>query len=89
MGITHDDFFRIFPRLVAPAEVTREGLEVTVAWEGVQRSLQVTLSEEKNRKIARLRIPYVELEFRFRNFSSGERLEFLTRFYRAFQKGGG
>ena len=89
MGITHGDFFRIFPRLVAPAGVSREGLQITVAWEGVQRSLQITLSEEKNREIARLRMPYVELEFRFRSFSKSERLEFLAKFHRAFQKGGG
>lgn len=89
MGITHGDFFRIFPRLMAPAEVIREGLQVTVTWEADRRSLQVALSEEKKRKIAQLRIPYVELEFRFRNFSSHERQAFLARFHRAFQKGGG
>ena len=89
MGITHNDFFRIFPRLVAPISVTREALCVTVAWQAPARSLQVTLSKEKIRKIAALSIPYTELEFRFRDFSPSERREFLERFRRAFQKGGG
>lgn len=89
MGITHGDFFRVFPRLVAPAPVSREGLRVTVSWEAPRRSLQVILSEEKNRKIAGLSIPYTELEFRFCNFSTSERQAFFTRFHRAFQKGGG
>ena len=89
MGITHNDFFRIFPRLVAPTPVMRDALCVTVAWQAPARSLQVTLSKEKIRKIAALSIPYTELELRFRDFSPSERRDFLEQFRRAFQKGGG
>ena len=88
MGISHRDFYRIFPRVVEGAAVERDGLRVKVEWEGGKR-LQIALSEEKVRKIALLRLIYLDLEFRFENFAESERDAFLERFHRAFQKGGG
>lgn len=88
MGISHADFFRVFPRLVAPQPVERDGLAVIVRPEP-GKELQVTLSEEKVRRIALLEIVYLELELRFEGFSASDREAFMGRFERAFQKGGG
>ena len=88
MGISLGDFDRIFPRVVVGATVVRDGLRVKVEWDGGKR-LQIVLSEEKVRKIALLRLPYLDLEFHFENFTERERDAFLERFHRAFQKGGG
>jgi hypothetical protein len=88
MGISHGDFFRIFPRVVAPLAVERDGLRVKVDWTG-GKHLQVVLSEEKVRKLALLRVSYLDLRFHFENFTPGERDRFLECFHRAFQKGGG
>ena len=88
MGITHRDFLRIFPRLVsdAEAEVTTAGARVD--WPD-NRSLEVEMSAEHVRRLARLEMPYVNLEFTFRGFEPLEREHFMQRFDRAFQKGGG
>lgn len=88
MGISHADFFRIFPRVVAPAEVRREALAVHVET-GPGRGLTVRLSPEKTRRIAGLGIPYTELELAFRGYDAPARAAFLAHFHRAFQKGGG
>ena len=88
MGITHADFFRIFPRLLEGGTLRRTAGEVIVAWADA-RTLVVGLSAEHVRRIAGLRIPYVTLTLRFLGFSPLERRAFLTRFERAFQKGGG
>lgn len=88
MGLSHADFFRIFPRLVAPAEVERDGLSVAVS-PAAGQSVEIRLSEEKTRRIALLRIVHLDMDITFRGFSADERGAFLTRFHRAFQKGGG
>lgn len=88
MGISHDDFFRVFPTVITPASWRREGLSVFVDWpEGAR--LTVTLSVQKLRRIASLSLPYVDIGFAFFAMATTEREGFLARFDRAFQKGGG
>lgn len=88
MGITHADFRRIFPRLVSDATTVHGDLEVAVDWAD-GRGLRVAVSPEQIRRIARLRIPYVNIEFEFQGFSEDGLARFLRRFDAAFQKGGG
>lgn len=88
MGITHADFRRIFPRITADAANTEGDLERRVAWAD-GRALTVTVSPEMIRRIALLRLPYVNINFEFQGFSAAQQADFLTRFDRAFHKGGG
>lgn len=88
MGISHADFYRIFPRLVAPLVPSYRGLHTIVDWPSGSR-LQVLMTAEKVRRIAGLRLPYVELEFVFERFSPAAEEAFLRRFATAFHKGGG
>lgn len=88
MGITHSDFRRIFPRLVEDANSHSGDLETEVIWDD-GRQLRVSVSPEQIRKIALLRIPYVNISFEFQSFSSEARDQFMVRFDRAFHKGGG
>lgn len=89
MGITHADFFRIFPRVPDGGALRREHeAAISVAWPD-GRSLQVSLSAERVRRIALLRIPCVDVTLRFHGFDDEQRAHLVTRFHRAFQKGGG
>ena len=88
MGLSHDDFFRVFPAVVAPAHWRREGLSIHVEWSGGAR-LTATVSEQKQRRIASLTLPYVDIGFAFRGMDELECQHFMARFDRAFQKGGG
>ena len=88
MGISHDDFFRVFPSVVAPASWRRDGLSIHVEWPDGGR-LAATVSAQKLRRIASLSLPYVDIGFGFFGMGAAERDRFLLRFDRAFQKGGG
>jgi len=89
MGISHAEFFRLFPRVVPAGQISCDGLSVTVVWSGLGRSLKVLLSDTKTREIGFLRLPYVELKLVFSGFSKDERGQFMFSFRRVFQKGGG
>ena len=88
MGISHDDFFRVFPSVLGAASWRREGLSIHVEWPYGAR-LVTTVSAQKLRRIASLSLPYVDVDFGFRGMEGGARRAFLERFDRAFQKGGG
>ena len=88
MGISHDDFFRVFPSVVAPASWRRDGLTIHVEWPDGAR-LAATVSAQKLRRIASLSLPYVDISFGFFGMNAADRDGFLVRFDRAFQKGGG
>ena len=88
MGLSHDDFFRVFPSVVAPAVWHRDGLTIYVQWaDGA--GLAASVSVQKLRRIASLSLPYVDISFCFQGMAVAERERFLIRFDRAFQKGGG
>lgn len=86
-GLSHTDFFRIFPR-IEPSWQQLDPHHVTVSRDD-GRSLQVEISPEHIRKLASLRIPYVDITFRFAGWTEEQRAEFFDYFDRAFQKGGG
>lgn len=88
MGISHDDFFRVFPTVLGAASWRREGLSILVEWPLGAR-LVASVSAQKLRRIASLSLPYVDVGFDFHGMAAGERAAFLLRFDRAFQKGGG
>ncbi len=88
MGISHDDFFRVFPTVVTAARWRRDGLSIHVEWPH-GACLVATVSAQKQRRIASLSLPYVDIDFVFRGMAGGERDAFLERFDRAFHKGGG
>lgn len=88
MGLSRADFERVFPRLVEPARLCWAVDEVAVHWPD-GRHLCVTLSPERQRRLASLRLPCLDLGFVFTAFTAEAASAFMTRFDRAFHKGGG
>lgn len=86
-GLSHYDFFRILPR-IEPSWQQLDDRRVSVSRDD-GRALEIEISPEHIRKIASLRIPYIDITFRFTDWSSQQRAEFFEYFDRAFQKGGG
>lgn len=88
MGLTPADFRRVFPRLAGDAACHWNGANVRLEWPtgGV---VTVTLSAERVRQIASLRIPCLDVSFEFHGLSAAFCDEFLHRFDQAFHKGGG
>ncbi len=87
MSITHKEFFRLLPRAVNNAAVSRQENQVNITT--CTGLVKITLAPEAIRKLAILEFPVTEVTIEFSGFSASERAAFLSRFDLAYQKGGG
>ena len=87
MGITHSEFFRTLPAALGPASYTVQGHDVVIS-DDTQR-LVISLSPEGRRRIAALSLPTTQVHFTFSGYSPQDVEQFMARFDRAFQRGGG
>jgi len=87
-GLSHADLERILPRLLAGTPPRHCGNRFEFAV-GPAKHVTVILGAELERRIAGLRLPYTVVGFEFEGLAGAERVAFLARFGRAFQKGGG
>lgn len=87
MGITHSDFFRTLPAALARTPYTVQGRDVIVNDD--TRRLVISLSPEGRRRIAALSLPTTQVHFTFSGYSPQDVEQFMSRFNRAFQRGGG
>ena len=89
MGYSATEFFRILPSALKGYNHTVEDNRVIVNGVEKDQGLEMVVSRLPDRKIGMIRIPRIEVEFSFRNFSENERKEFMTNFDRSYQRGGG
>lgn len=87
MTISHRDFFRILPGALATDDFLVDGDRVT-AGEGSRR-LEIVLSPQSERRIALLTLPVTHVSLEFVGYDAEQAAAALTRFDRAFQRGGG
>ena len=89
MGYSATDFFRILPSAIKDYTHRVEANRVTVNGAGKDQSVRLVVKSLPDREIGMIRIPRIEVEFSFRNFSEKERKEFMENFDRSYQRGGG
>ena len=87
LGLTHAEFHRSLPPAVDYHPFTVENDRVQIDYG--ERNVTIELGAQQQRSIASLRLPYVEVRFTFVGFSTPEREDFMERFERYFQRGGG
>ena len=87
MSITHRDFFRLLPRAVNGAPVTRRGNQADIATGAGQ--VRITLAPESVRKLGLMEFPVTQITIEFNGFSQTQQAAFLARFDLAYQRGGG
>ena len=87
MGITHHEFFRTLPVALASTPCTVQGRDVVITED--TRRLVISLSPEGRRRIASLSLPTTQVHFTFSGYSPQDIEQFMARFDRAFQRGGG
>ena len=87
MTITHAEFLRSLVPAVAPATFTVDGRSISVI--GAPGMVEITLSEQRERRIALLRLPVVDVDIELSGFEPEALEQFLTQFDRSFQRGGG
>lgn len=87
LGLTHAEFFRSLPPAIAQRPCTIEGNRVVI--EHGDGRVEIELGPRQDRRIASLRLPYLVARFTFIGLSGSEREQFMARFERYFQRGGG
>ena len=87
MGISHRDFFRIFPAVIRGRAFQR--LPEGVVYDESGRRLLVRLSTESQRRLGMLIIPVTTVELEFQGYTQAEVARFMARFERHFHRGGG
>ena len=89
MGYSVAEFFRILPTAVEGHDYAVDGCGVVIRPPDGGRELVLRIAELPERRIGMIRIPRIEVDFSFRNFTGEQRKAFLTAFDRSFQRGGG
>lgn len=87
LGLTHTEFHRSLPPAIAHRPFRLEEGKVIVE-DGV-RTVTISLGPQQERRIASLRLPFVVVDFEFRSYTVSEFEDFMQRFERYFQRGGG
>lgn len=87
MGYTHKEFIRLLPRAVDGADMAVTGNRYEVADD--ERTLCIELGEERERRIASIRLPLTPLSLTFTGYDKAGIEAVLDRFWRTYQKGGG
>ena len=87
MSITHREFMRSLVAAVAPATFEVQGRTIRVV--GAPGDVTIRLSEERERRIALLRLTVVDVEIELAGFDAQSYEQFMRQFDRAFLRGGG
>jgi hypothetical protein len=87
LGLTHGEFYGSLPPAIAHRPFAVDDHRIRI--EDGDRNVTIELGPQRYRAIASLKVPYLEVRFTFAGFTAPERDEFMTRFERYFQRGGG
>lgn len=87
MGITHEEFFRNIPRVMGTGDYSKTADRVIL--ESGDKSLEISVSEEGERRIALFVLPVTKVTLTFKGYDEAEVTSTIEAFDRAFQRGGG
>jgi hypothetical protein len=87
MGVTHQELLRLLPRALEGLEYRVLADQIVVDEPG--RALRIFYAQERERRIATMRIPVTDLTFRFAGYSVSEVDQFMRKFDQSFFRGGG
>ena len=88
MGLTYADFFRSLSQL--PGGWVHETRSDGATLKYADGTIQISLGPQCERRLTALvKIPFIEVIFKYVNLSVAERERFQSRFDLTFQRGGG
>jgi len=87
MGISYKDFYRLLPIALKNIDYLVQGNCIKFKYCG--GDIQIELGIERERKIASLVLPTVNVVFSFTDIVMTDIEEFLFQFDRTYQRGGG
>ena len=88
MGYSHRELHKELPSAVSPYALEKRDAQTYVLTEG-DRLARLTLGTESVRKIASIRIPVTPVSIEFENFDEEAYNQFIAKFKRYLQRGGG
>lgn len=87
MGVTHAEFFRVLPAVLAGFRWCREGDTVHAERNG--RRLTIRVGPERERRIALLAIPVTDVVVEFERWPEAQVDAFMDHYEVRFRRGGG
>lgn len=87
MSISHQDFLRILPGALGTGDYRLYGNRVVFGDEA--HRMEITLSAEAERRVGALALPLTHVRLQFFGYAETDLRTAMTRFDRAFQRGGG
>ena len=88
MGFTHRELTRGLASAVEPYSVIQKN-DRSFQFVHKNQIACLTMSEERVRKIAGLKLPIIDVKIEFENFSEDNYYQFLERFKKYLHRGGG
>ena len=89
MGYNEKEFFRVLPAALGEYQFSRKGDLININHPDNQHQLQLKLCALPDRQLGAFRIERIGVQFTFSNMDEKQRLAFMRRFDRRFQRGGG
>ena len=87
MGLTLEDFLRNLPAAVGHSRYRVDGRQAVI--DHPQGDISICLQPTIRRKLGALSLPATPVEFRFTGLDEAARRQFMARFEKYFQRGGG
>ena len=87
LGITHSDFFRYLPKAMGEHAYQINGN--TVHGKVYAGTVDISIGEQQERRIALMCIPFARVSFVFRGVTNEQYQAFKNHFDLRFQRGGG
>ncbi len=87
MGISYKEFFRLLP--IALKNIDYEVVDRLIKFQYCGGNIQIKLGVERERKIASLAIPVLDVVFIYTDINSQDIERFVLQFDRSYQRGGG
>ena len=89
MGYNEKEFFRVLPAAIGDFQFTVAGDFVHINHPEKDHALELQLTPLPDRCLGLIRIQHIDVQFSFSNMNQNERNQFMFRFDRRFQRGGG
>ena len=89
MGYSSKEFFRVLPAALGEFVCHEAGDQLHIRHPDDERELVLSIRKLPDRRLGAFRIERIAVEFRFSNMSASQRKQFMRRFDRHFQRGGG
>lgn len=89
MGYNEKEFFRVLPAAIGDYQHSVAGNTIHIKHPDNDQALELRITPLPDRRLGLIRIQHIDVQFLFSNMTPEQRNQFMFRFDRRFQRGGG